>query len=1066
MLLLAGLLDLSGQNRLFWKPTTPPDIPRASQAIQPEAARLIAIDMEALQAELSDAPDEGAAAGLIFTLPTPEGGTERFRVVQSPVMAPGLARQFPGIRTFLGRGIEEGSALARIDYTQKGFHAMVLKGPQTYFIDPYYHNYPHEAHQVYYRSDLARGEEFTCAADHTSSAGIAPRSGSMIVGEELRTYRLAVAATGEYTQFHGGTVADAMAAIVTTMNRVNGIYETDVSARMILIDSNQQIIYTNPSSDPYNGGPGDHLGQNQVNLDTTIGNSSYDIGHVFHRTNGGGVAFYQALCDDGTKAGGFTSRTTPVGDPFDVDYVAHEIGHQFGASHTQNNNCNRVQETAMEPGSASTIMGYAGICAPNLQDSSDPYFHAISQQEMFEHTIFGGGNTCATIISTDNTPPVITPGESGFFIPVSTPFELTGTATDVDGDSLTYCWEQFDTGPSSPPNNPEGNAPIFRSFTPTTDSTRVFPRLQDLVNNTTVFGERLPDYARGLTFRLTVRDNHGFGGGVSTEDRSFDVTEQAGPFRVLSRNVVSSVVWEAGSLQLVEWDVANTDQPPVNASEVNIYLSVDGGLTYPYLLDEGTPNDGADIVQLPADVNSTDCRVKVKAANNIFFDINSANFSVLPPAAAGIAIASETVVQPACAEDEVTYEVEAVPLLGATGPIQWTVEGLPAAFSVEGLEPVSLPATIAFQVATTEGVASGNYPFQLIGSNGPASDTLGLVLQYFAGLPEAVTPQAPTDGAIDVAVTPTLSWNAHPDAAAYDLEIAADAAFSDILFEESGIVDTFLTLASPLPDSAAIFWRVRGKNESCGAGPYGISGFQTEVVRCVVYEAQGMPIDLGQPGPFVFSAIDVDLDATIRDVNLPSLRGTYLPISEIDFRLRSPNAGIIDLFSNSSCDNGFLINVSLDEQANNPVNCPPVGGPFLTEDPLSQFNGSSAQGTWELVIFKSGNEGALAGWSIEICYGLPTLSSTEASPERQTLAIFPNPASGPVTVQLPGGLSKGAVLEVYASTGQRLESVAVPVGQQQLVLGAERWPNGMYALRLRGAGGKTLGIGKFVRQGG
>ncbi len=1059
-------MDLSGQGQNFWKPTTAPDIPWASREIQPEAARLIAIDMEVLRAELSAAPSEGTAAGLTFTLPTPDGGTERFRVVQSPVMAPGLARQFPGIKTFLGKSLAPGSALARIDYTPKGFHAMVLKGAQTYFIDPYYHNYPHQAHQVYYRRDLTEREDFVCAINHEHGLGAAPRSGSTVVGEELRTYRLAVAATGEYTQFHGGTVGDAIAAIVTTMNRVNGLYETDVSARMILIDSNQQIIYTNPSSDPYNGGPGDHLGQNQINLDTTIGNGSYDIGHVFHRTGGGGVAFYQSLCDDNTKAGGFTSGSSPVGDPFDVDYVAHEIGHQFGASHTQNNDCNRVPQTAMEPGSASTIMGYAGICPPNLQNNSDPYFHAVSQQEMFEHTIFGNGNSCATIIGTGNTPPLITPGESGFFLPVSTPFELTGTATDVDGDSLTYCWEQFDTGPSSPPNNPEGNAPIFRSFLPTTDATRVFPRLADLINNMTVIGEQLPDYARDLTFRLTVRDNHGFGGGVSTEDRSFNVTEQAGPFRVLSRNVVSEVDWKAGSLQLVEWSVANTDQPPVNASEVDIYLSVDGGLTYPFLLEAETPNDGAAIVQLPAEANSVDCRIKVKAANNIFFDLNNADFAVLPPEEAGISLASETQVQSACATEEVSFEVLAAPLLDAAGTVEWTVEGLPAPFTVTGLEPVDLPASLAFQVATTAGVASGNYPFQLIGSNGAASDTLGLVLQYFAGLPEAVTPQAPTDGAIDVAVTPTLSWSAHPDAAAYDLEIAADAAFSDILFEESGIVDTFLTLASPLPDSAAIFWRVRGKNESCGAGPYANSGFQTEVVRCVVYEAQNMPIDLGQPGPFVFSAIDVDLDATIRDVNLPSLRGTYLPISEIDFRLRSPNAGSIDLFSNSDCDNGFLINVSLDEQANNPVNCPPVGGPFLTEEPLSQFNGSSAQGTWELVIFKSGNEGALAGWSIEICYGLPTLSSTEASPERQSLALFPNPASGPVTVQLPGGLSKGAVLEVYASTGQLLESVAVPVGQQQLVLGVERWPNGMYAMRLRGAGGKTLGIGKLVRQGG
>ena len=330
------------------------------------------------------------------------------------------------------------------------------------------------------------------------------------------------------------------------------------------------------------------------------------------------------------KAGGVTGQGAPIGDPFDIDYVCHEMGHQFGANHTQNNSCNRSSGAAYEPGSASTIMGYAGICAPNLQSNSDDHFHNHSYNEIVSYSTLGNGDNCPVTTSTGNGIPTVDAGAGGTTIPISTPFELTAIGTDPDGDLLTYNWEQYNLGPATAGGdtdltNPSGNAPIFRSWPSTLSDTRVFPREVDLVNNTTTIGEHLPTYSRNLTFRCTVRDNNPGAGGTNDDEVSYTVSDAAGPFLVTSPNTF--VTYTGNTIQNVTWDVANTDVAPVNCSSVDIYLSTDGGYTWPILLVSGTPNDGSQGVLLPA-VESTTCRIKVKANANIFFDISNQNFTI------------------------------------------------------------------------------------------------------------------------------------------------------------------------------------------------------------------------------------------------------------------------------------------------------------------------------------------------------------------------------------------------------------------------------------------------------
>ncbi len=516
----------------------------------------------------------------------------------------------------------------------------MLSSEGTVYIDPYQTNSDLE-YISYRKSAFSKNREphicrFTgekVDADHSPVDHL-----RMPVGDQLRTYRLAVAATGEYTAFHGGTVAGGQAAIVTTINRVNSVYERDLSVRMVLIANNTSVVYTNAAPDPYTNSDGfAMLGQNQANLDAVIGSANYDIGHVVS-TGGGGIAGLGVVCTAGSKGRGVTGSGSPVGDPFDVDFVAHEIGHQFDGNHTFNGTTgacgggNRNGGTAYEPGSGTTIQAYAGICgAENIQPNSDDNFHGLSFDEMTNY-IAGPGN-CFVGSATGNTAPTVNAG-AGYTVPIGTPLLLGNdagvSATDPNGGQvLTYSWEQFDLGAASPPNTDNGNRPIFRSFRPKATAIRYLPQMSDILANTTTLGESLPTTNRTLTFRLTVRDNATGGGGVDFDTVAHTTTTSSGPFSVTSQN--TPTVWPQNTSQTITWDVANTTAAPVSCANVTIIFSDQefanfSGLTIAAV----TPNDGSETINTAALPLTNAGRIMVKCANNIFFDVNNADITVTP----------------------------------------------------------------------------------------------------------------------------------------------------------------------------------------------------------------------------------------------------------------------------------------------------------------------------------------------------------------------------------------------------------------------------------------------------
>ena len=580
--------------------------------------------------------------GPVISIPMPDGSFSRFLVAMSSLMPEAMMTEFPMIRAFTAKGIDDPLVSAKLDYTQLGFHAMIIFPKGMFFIEPSIIGNVTD-YICFDKKDCSHAQNFICEnmEDIDMERIVNPNPNIILrsAGTTLKTYRLALACTGEYASVFGGTVSGAMSAIVTSVNRVDGIYQKDLSIRLTLISNNSSIVYTNSATDPYtNTDPSLLVSQNQTNITNVIGTANFDIGHVFG-TSGGGLASLPAVCLAASKARGTSGVSSPFGDSFDLDFAAHEMGHQFGANHTFNGSasfCGLYRESlaAYEPGSGSTIMSYAGVCGSNnLQAHNDALFHTKSFDQIQDYITTGSGSLCPVSTSTGNTPPVVTVG-SNYTIPINTSFILTGSATDANSDPITYLWEEYDLGPAGPPNSPSGNAPIFRDFTPVSVNYRVFPRMSDLVRNIQTLGEILPSYARSLNFRLTARDNRVGGGGVTYNDTpvTLTVANTTTPFKVTSPN--TAVTWFTNSPQTITWDVSSTNVAPVNCANVNILLSVDSGYTYPYTLVSNTPNDGTQVVTIPNVISSIG-RVKVESVGNVFFDIsidNPEQISVTVPA--------------------------------------------------------------------------------------------------------------------------------------------------------------------------------------------------------------------------------------------------------------------------------------------------------------------------------------------------------------------------------------------------------------------------------------------------
>lgn len=628
------------QNRVFWKPISKASIASRSLSQQEEReneglyelnAQIFKSTLASVKVKTYDQATEEISLPNIF------GKIERFLVWESSNFDPILQAQFPNIQSFSGKGITDPNATVYFSVSDYGIQTMVLRNnaQPVEFMEPI----KGETHKyVLYQSDKkVKGElPFSCTTEEKVLASTLMSKSTITMASDrvFRTMRLALSCTGEYTTYHKGTVQGALAAMNATMTRVNGVFNRDLALKLVIIADNSKVIYTNASTDPYTavtGGKAPTVWNQelQTTLTNVIGESNYDIGHLFGASGGGGNAgCIGCVCDSG-KGSAFTSPSNnkPEGDTFDIDFVAHEFGHQLGATHTFSHD---IEDTGtnVEPGSGSTIMGYAGITDYDIQSNSDDYFAFASINQIQENL---ATKTCPV-------PTAITTAIFGvnagpdYTIPKSTPFVLKGTTSGTTTSAFTYVWEQNDTAITTSRANSlaiadKADGPLFRSFQPTASLSRYFPSYDKvLINKFISSWESLSSIGRTMSFVFTARDNAALGSGQTASDQMLvNVSNTAGPFEVTSQ-ATTDLSWIQGSTQAITWNVNGANALP-GASNVNIKLSTDDGLTFPITLISNTPNDGSQSIVVP-EVSALKCRVLVEPTNSIFYSINPISFAI------------------------------------------------------------------------------------------------------------------------------------------------------------------------------------------------------------------------------------------------------------------------------------------------------------------------------------------------------------------------------------------------------------------------------------------------------
>ena len=952
------------------------------------------LDVAELKKQLKNAPQRGVQnlrSSVIVSFPNNRGELEKFVVYEAAVLSTNLSKRYPNIKTYLGYSVKNNGYRVRFSLTPLGLNAMLSS-----IVDPIVLIQPESTrsslYKVYERGikRSKKDEKFICLTKNEVINNTNKFQTFKTANDQtLRTLRIAISGSAEYTNVwddgddSNGTVQeDALAQVVSTLNISNEIFETDMAITLTLV-SGVDILYTDPSTDPYGGG--NLNGELQSTLTSEIGEANYDIGHLFHKDNpNGNAGCIGCICEDGSKGSGFSSALFPNDQPsdfFDIDLVPHEIGHQLGANHTFSHSSEGTGVN-VEPGSGTTIMSYAGITGPDdVQPHADPYFQYVSIDQIITNL---ESKTCWVGTTITNNPPVADAGDD-YTIPKGTAFKLKGTATDTDDDALYYTWEQIDDGNITSsnfgPTNTSGAN--FRSRPPVTTPERYMPILSRILtgeltetNPTDTSGntswETVSEVGRDLNFSFTVRDRNVSGGTGQTPQSSSDamkvtVDAASGPFQLTSQNTVDYVVF-SGNSEMVTWDVAGTNAGAVNTPNVNILLSVDGGLTFPHTLASNVPNDGSHNVTIPV-LTTTSARIKVEGAGNIFLAINNVDFEI--EETEFVLNATEAALD-ICIPNDAVYNFTYSTFLGFAETTIFEASNIPdgATVSFNPMSATTDGTAVQMTVSGLNNVAVGSYTIPVVATAPSLTKTYDVQMNLFSDEVEVATLSTPGNNATDVSLLPQFTWQEDSNAKEYDLEIASDAGFNTIVSTSTLSTNVF-ELGTSLLSNTDYWWRVRLKNQ-CATGSFSTANkFTTAEINCETFSASDLPVNISSgAGATYTTVINMVDDLQVTDVDV-TVDIEHSWISDLTLSLESPAGTTVRLTTeNGGSGQNYSITV-FDDDATNSITSgtPPFDGTYIPEEMLSTFNGESIQGDWILTITDgySQDGGAINSFKLDFC---------------------------------------------------------------------------------------------------
>ncbi len=916
---------------------------------------------------------------VVISFPNEEGEIEQFRVQETEIIAPSIASKFPNIKTFRGESSKRKGVYLRFTISPQGLNGMMRTPQGDLYLQAEKGNVNSYHYYLRSQADYTHYEGLKCSLsskgktleENASKTGFAEKATT----NALRTYRLAVSTSGEYTQYwsdandlNGSRQEDAFAAVVNTVNRINELFEVDLGIRLQLV-TDETFLYLDAATDPYGSNLNTEV---QSTLTQNLGEENYDIGHLFHLGQpNGNAGSIGNVCLNGRKGSAFSAhsfQTTNgssgpfLSDYFDMDYVAHELGHQFGAYHTFAYSAEGTNVQS-EPGSGSTIMAYGGIISgENSQRHSDVYFHYHSIKNINNYL---ATQSCATVTPISNQAPVVNAG-SDYALPTGTPYVLTAVATDTDGDALSYCWEQLDSGlVGSDEFGPELlSGPTNRSLYPVSSASRTLPRLASVLSGSLTqtnpglldSWETLSTVGRTLRWGVTVRDRSEAApngvGQLAQDDMLITIIDGAGPFQTTNL-AAAATVWKTGENVLIEWDVAQTDQSPINTQTVSIFLSDDGGLTFPHLLKSQTPNDGEAEIVVPEGIATNRARVKIVADNSIYFTINPANFQIQNRSFS--TTFQQAYGQTYCgASGTLSLPFRLQSYGGFSDNVQLSLENVPAGVSAtispSVLNGDNVPGSLT--LSDTENLA-GEYTFTLVGTSGALVERQNISLRFYSATVLPPVLNAPSENATGVNPIAQLSWTANPQAVSYTVQLSTQEDFSSVVVSQTTATNTFQT--ESLNSLTNYFWRVKTVN-SCGESSYSSPRqFTTLSISNPEISAENLPLPIADGTSTAESITETTFmiadNLTILDLNV-FINLTHTYTNDLTIKLISPAGTSITLVQNKGGSGNDFTNTIFDQEAPSSIasGSPPFTGPFIPEGDLSVLYGTMSRGVWRLRI--------------------------------------------------------------------------------------------------------------------